>query len=106
MEAIFSENVCFWKMLSIRTDSRIANCAAGVIGVAKITYGSQRQLQSWDLSTEISPVLHTGGEGVHTSSDSADGETRLDNWVRVEKHSLDHIQNICVSVQTVTFTNE
>lgn len=44
-------------------------------------------------------MLHTGGERVHTSSYSADGETRLDNWVRVEKHRLDHIQNICVSVQ-------
>lgn len=54
------------------------------------------------LEKEISPVLHTGGEGVHTSSDSADGETRLDNWVRVEKHSLDHIQNICVSAQVGT----
>lgn len=51
------------------------------------------------LEEEVSPVLHAGGEGVHTSSYSPDGETCLDNWVRVEKHSLDHIQNICISVK-------
>lgn len=58
------------------------------------------------LEKEILPVLHTGGEGVHTSSYGANGETRLDNWVRVEKHSLDNIQNICVSVQVDIFTHK
>lgn len=59
-----------------------------------------------NLRQEISPVLHTGSEGVHTSSYSADGEACLDNWVRVEKHSLDHIQNVCVSAQVKTHTTE
>lgn len=44
-------------------------------------------------------MLHTGGEGVHTSSDSTDGETRLHHRVRMEENSLDHIQNVCVSAQ-------
>lgn len=52
------------------------------------------------------PVLHTGGEGVHTRSYSTDGETSLNNWVRVEKHSLDNIQSICVSAQVQIFTCE
>ncbi|TNN52002.1 hypothetical protein EYF80_037808 [Liparis tanakae] len=34
-----------------------------------------------------------GGQGVHAGGDGADGETRLDNWVRVEEHRLHHIQN-------------
>jgi len=58
------------------------------------------------LGKEMSPVLHAGGQGVHAGGDGADGETRSDNWVRVEEHRLDHIQNICVSVQVQIFTNE
>lgn len=67
------------------------------------------QQQNWYLVSwrkKISPVLHTRGKGVHTSSDGTNGETRLDNWVRVEKHRLDDIQNICVSVKVGTFTSE
>lgn len=67
---------------------------------------TQAELRPNLLGKEILPVLHTGGEGVHTSSYGANGETRLDNWVRVEKHSLDNIQNICVSVQVGTFTHK
>lgn len=47
---------------------------------------------------DISPVLHAGGEGVHTGSDSSDDETGLDDRVGVEQHRLNHIENICVSV--------
>lgn len=48
--------------------------------------------------TETSPVLNTGGEWIHTGGDSTNGETGLNNRVRMEKHGLDNIQNICVSV--------
>lgn len=47
---------------------------------------------------KILPVLHAGGERIHTGSDGTNGETGLDNRVRVEKNGLHHIQNICVSV--------
>lgn len=45
-------------------------------------------------------MLHEGGQGVHAGSDSTDGETRRDRWVRVEKQRLDDIQDICVSEHT------
>lgn len=55
------------------------------------------------METEISPVFHAGGKGVYAGSDSTNSETCLDDWVGMEKHSLDHIQNICVSVQIGLF---
>lgn len=45
----------------------------------------------------MSPVLHTGGERVHTGRHSTNGETWLDGRVWMEKHRLDDIQNIRVS---------
>lgn len=47
---------------------------------------------------QILPVLHTGGQRVHAGNHCTDGETCPDSWFRMEDHSLDHIQNICVSV--------
>lgn len=61
------------------------------------------ELSPSSIEAEISPVLHTGGKGVHAGSDSTNSKTCLDDWVGMEKHSLDHIQNICVSVQTGIF---
>lgn len=77
--------------------------------VAKLAYTVNAQefvlVNLWSGQFSFtSPVLHTGGKWVYAGSDSSDGETGLDNWVRMENHSLDYVQNICVAAQKGIFT--
>lgn len=55
------------------------------------------------MSRKMSPVLQARSQWLHTGSDSTNGETCSDNWVRMEEQSLDDIQNIGVSEEEGTF---
>ena len=49
-----------------------------------------------------SPVLHAGGERLHTGSDGPDGEAGLGRGVRVREDGLDHLQNISVPAEDIS----